>query len=76
MLCKKWALEVYKLDPEEWGVNVQPYSGSPANFAVFTGVLKPGDKLMGLHLPDGGHLTHGYETEKRKISASALYFKS
>ena len=31
---------------------------------------------MGLHLPDGGHLTHGYETEKKKISASALYFKS
>lgn len=31
-LCKKRALEAYKLDPEEWGVNVQPYSGSPANF--------------------------------------------
>ena len=55
---------------------MQPYSGSPANFAVYTGVLAPGQKLMGLHLPDGGHLTHGYETEKKKISASSLYFQS
>ena len=36
-LCRKRALEAFRLDPELWGVNVQPYSGSPANFAVFTG---------------------------------------
>ena len=40
-------------------VNVQPYSGSPANFAVFLAFLKPGDKFMGLDLGCGGHLTHG-----------------
>lgn len=37
ILAQKRALEAYRLNPEEWGVNVQPYSGSPANFAVYTG---------------------------------------
>jgi len=37
-LCIKRALDLFKLSPDEWGVNVQPYSGSPANFAVYTGM--------------------------------------
>jgi glycine hydroxymethyltransferase len=54
ILCQKRALEAFNLKPEEWGVNVQPYSGSPANFAAYTSVLSPHDRIMGLDLPDGG----------------------
>ncbi|HEA84552.1 MAG TPA: serine hydroxymethyltransferase, partial [Candidatus Wildermuthbacteria bacterium] len=50
--------------------NVQVYSGSPANTAVYLAVCELGDKVMGLDLPDGGHLTHGW-----KINISGRYFK-
>jgi len=75
-LCIERALEAFNLDPNEWGVNVQPYSGSVANFAAYSGLLNPGDKLMGLDLPSGGHLTHGFQTERKKISYTSVYFES
>jgi glycine hydroxymethyltransferase len=76
LLCQDRALSLFSVDPKKWSVNVQSYSGSIANLAVYTGLLKPGERLMGLDLPSGGHLTHGYQTAKRKVSASALFFES
>lgn len=55
-LCQTRALQAYGLNPAEWGVNVQPYSGSPANFAVYTALLRPHDRIMGLDLPSGMHV--------------------
>lgn len=76
LLAQSRALSLYNLDPEEWGVNVQPYSGSPANMAVLTALVEPHGRIMGLDLPDGGHLTHGFYTNKMKVSASSLFFES
>lgn len=75
-LCRRRALEAFGLNPAEWGVNVQSLSGSPSNFAVYTALLQPHDRIMSLDLPHGGHLSHGYQTGKKKISAVSIFFET
>ncbi|KAF1977074.1 serine hydroxymethyltransferase [Bimuria novae-zelandiae CBS 107.79] len=76
LLCQKRALEAFGLDSEKWGVNVQCLSGSPANLQAYQAIMRPHDRLMGLDLPHGGHLSHGYQTPQRKISAVSTYFET
>lgn len=75
-LCQQRALETFGLKDTEWGVNVQPLSGSPANLYAYSALLNAHDRIMGLDLPHGGHLSHGYQTPTKKISAISKYFET
>lgn len=60
-LCKERALKLFGLSSKNWYVNVQALSGSPANLAVYLGLVPLSGKIMGMNLSDGGHLTHGHK---------------
>jgi len=66
-LAKKRALELFGAEH----ANVQPHSGSQANMSAYFGLLEPGDKIMGMRLSEGGHLTHGHP-----VNFSARWFRS
>jgi glycine hydroxymethyltransferase len=70
-LARKRALKAFKLKAKSWSVNVQPYSGSPANLAIYTALMKPAETLMGMSLAGGGHLTHGHS-----VNFSGKLFKA
>jgi len=78
-ITKERALKLYKLlsraqaeglKPAGWSVNVQPYSGSPANLAVYLALVPLGEKIMGMELNMGGHLSHGH-----KVSATGKLWR-
>lgn len=76
-LTKERALEAFGLDPNTWGVNVQAVTGSVANMAVYSALIEPHDKIMGMFLYDGGHLSHGWKMPGPKgkpVSMSAKFF--
>ncbi len=60
LLCQKRALDLFGLSPDDWSVNVQAHSGSPANMASLMALAPIGATIMGMELSSGGHLTHGH----------------
>jgi glycine hydroxymethyltransferase len=62
--------------PADWHVNVQPLAGANANLAVYNALLEPGDAIMGMYLYDGGHLSHGWEWNGRKVNITSRIYKS
>lgn len=69
-LTQERSLKFFGLKSAEWRANVQPYSGSPANLAIYSALLQPGETILSLRLDAGGHLSHGH-----KVSASGKFFK-
>ncbi len=70
LLAQERARKMFGLKEEDWHVNVQPYSGSPANIEIYSALMQTGETLMGMSLSSGGHLSHGHP-----VSASGKLWK-
>lgn len=70
LTAQERAIKAFGLRANEWRVNVQPLSGSPANLAVYVALVPKGEKIMGMSLSHGGHLTHGH-----KVSATGKFWE-
>ncbi len=76
-LAKSRALKAFKLNPEKWGIEVQAVTGAIANTAIYVALLEPGDKMLGMYLYDGGHLSHGWKmSERKKTTYNSRVYKS
>lgn len=71
LLTQSRALKTFGLNENDWAVNVQALSGSPANLTVYFALVSKGGKIMGMRLDHGGHLTHGH-----KVSATGSFYES
>jgi glycine hydroxymethyltransferase len=67
-LAKVLALKAFGLNPKTWSANVQPHSGCEANLAVYNAFLKTKQKIMAMALPEGGHLSHGWHLDAKRIT--------
>lgn len=73
-MAKQRALDLYNLDPEIWDVDVQCLSGSVANAVAYSSVLEVGDRVLGMHLSDGGHFSHGLKVDDLPVSHTAKMY--
>jgi glycine hydroxymethyltransferase len=73
-LAKERALKLFNLNPEEWEVDVQCLSGCMANSIAYSSVLEVGDKVLGMHLSDGGHISHGLKVGNQALSHTAKMY--
>nr|XP_027193569.1 uncharacterized protein LOC113788303 [Dermatophagoides pteronyssinus] len=70
------SLKAFSLDNKDWGVVVQSLSGTIANIAVYTAMLKPGDKILYMALSHGGHLSHGYRRKNNNLTLASQHYNS